>query len=121
MEMMRRTGLLGENIAACYLQLRGYRVLERNYRDGSLEIDLIAGCRGCLAFIEVKTRRSNKFGEALDSIGKYKLTNIRRAARGYVSAQDFNGAFEEIRFDLIAIDLDVSEDTLKLTHIKGVS
>ena len=51
-----------EEIAIQYLLQQGYQVLERNYRCRFGEIDLIAQDGSTLAFIEVKTRRSQKFG-----------------------------------------------------------
>ncbi len=120
MEGRSTAGGIGENIAACYLQLRGYHILERNYRNGPLELDLIAGVRDCLAFVEVKTRRCGTFGDAVDGLDRHKLSNIKKAATAYLSENESEEDFPQIRFDLIAIDMDVAEDTLKLTHLKGV-
>jgi putative endonuclease len=114
------TGASGERIAGEYLKLSGYRILETNYRSGHLEIDLIAERKGCLVFIEVKTRRDDSFGGALESVSNAKLRNIRRAARIYLSNMRRLG-YDEYRFDLVAIDLDPRGDGLVLRHVKGIA
>ena len=115
------TGASGERIAGEYLKLSGYRILEANYRSGHLEIDLIAEREDCLVFIEVKTRRSGAFGGALESVGRAKLGNIRRAARIYLAGMRKRRDYAEYRFDLIAIDLDDGGDGLILKHVKGIA
>lgn len=114
-------GASGERIAGEYLKLSGYRILEINYRSGHLEIDLIAERNGCLAFVEVKTRRYDSFGGALDSVSRSKLRNIRKAARMYLSSASGRAGYEEYRFDLVAIDLDREGDGMTLRHVKGIT
>ena len=58
----RRFGNWGEDAAVRYLKTRGYEILDRNYRSSWGEIDIIARQRDVLAFVEVKTRHSLKFG-----------------------------------------------------------
>jgi putative endonuclease len=114
------TGRAGERIAAEYLTLRGYRIVRRNYRCGHLEVDLIAEREGCLAFVEVKTRRGAGFGEAVEAMGRRKIAYLRRAARTFLAAAVPWGGYREIRFDLIAVDVDFRRDTMLLRHIRGV-
>lgn len=114
-------GASGERIAGEYLRLSGYRVLETNYRAGHLEIDLIAERHGCLVFVEVKTRRSDSFGGALDSVLASKLQRLRRAARIYLSGSARRIGYAEYRFDLVAIDLDRGGRGLVLRHLKGIT
>lgn len=113
-------GTVGEQIAACYLILKGYRIIKRNFRWGRLEIDMVAHDGECLAFVEVKTRRSNAFGEALEAIAPWKISNMRRAARGFLGTSPDFIPFREVRFDLIAIDVDARTDTMVLRHVKGI-
>ncbi len=117
----RETGASGERIAGEYLKMSGYRILETNYRSGHLEIDLIAEREDCLVFIEVKTRRGDAFGEALESVSWAKLGNIRKAARIYLSNTRRRIGYGEYRLDLIAIDLDTRGDRLVLRHVKGIA
>jgi putative endonuclease len=112
--------MIGERIAADFLRLQGYTIIDRNYRYGHLEIDLIAARRGNLAFIEVKTRRSRRTGEAVEAVRRQKVANMRKAARGFLTRRCYPVPFDEMRFDLIAIDIDSALDTLVLRHIKGI-
>ena len=113
-------GVIGERMAAGYLRLRGYRIVEQNYRTGHLEIDLIALDGYCLAFVEVKLRRGDSFGRAVEAVGPGKIRNLKKAARRYLS-QEQRPTVSEIRFDLVAVDLDSRRDMMVLTHIKGIS
>ncbi len=114
-------GALGEKIAALYLQLGGCTILERNYRFEHVEIDLIVRDCPCVAFVEVKTRRSASFGEALDAVSRDKLRNVRRAARHYLLAAPAEARASEYRFDLVALDCDFRQGTMTLRHIKGIA
>ncbi|MBN2184269.1 MAG: YraN family protein [Candidatus Krumholzibacteriota bacterium] len=114
-------GASGERIAGEYLKLVGYRLLDRNYRTGHLEIDIVASDRGCLVFVEVKTRKSDRFGDAFDAVKRDKISNIRKAAYSYLSNKRDNVIFNEIRIDLIAIDISACRGEMLLRHLKGVS
>lgn len=121
MEGTVRKGACGERIAALYLDLAGYRILETNYRSGHLEIDLIADKSDCLAFVEVKTRRSVSYGSAIESIDRRKLSRLRRAARGYLAERPQKRGYRTFRFDLVAIDIDPKKGTMLLKHLKGIA
>lgn len=114
-------GASGERIAGEYLRLSGYRILETNHRSGHLEIDLIAERDGCLVFVEVKTRRGDSFGGALESVGRTKLNNLRRAARIYLSGTPGRARYSEYRIDLVAIDLAPGSGGLVLRHLMGIA
>ena len=116
-----KVGTIGENIAADYLKLRGYEILERNYRVKHFEIDLIARDENCLVFIEVKTRGNSAFGSAVESLTSWKISNIRKAARHYIIHEEKFSSFYEIRLDFIAIDIEVVYDKMVLRHLKGVA
>lgn len=116
-----KDGALGENIAADYLRLRGYKILKRNYRVRHLEIDLIARDKNCLVFIEVKTRKNYAFGRAIESLPSWKILNIRRAAQYYIVHQGEIPGICEVRLDFVAIDIDCVCDKMILQHIKGVA
>jgi putative endonuclease len=114
-------GTLGENIAALYLQLGGCTILERNYRFEHVEIDLIVRDGPCIAFVEVKTRRSSSFGEALDAVSRDKLRNVRRAARKYLLTAPAETRASEYRFDLVALDCDWRQGVMSIRHIRGIA
>jgi len=114
------SGSLGERIASLYLQLAGCTILERNFRFGRFEIDLVVREGDCIAFVEVKTRRGSSFGVALEAVRPDKLRNVRRAARGYLLTAPAGSRASEYRFDLVALDCDFRRGTMALEHIRGI-
>lgn len=98
----RALGAEKERLAAAYLEMHGMRILERNYRTRHGEIDLIGRQSGYLVFIEVKYRRSNTTGNALDAVDYRKQCQICRIADAY-RAMHRIGADCGIRYDVLAI------------------
>ncbi len=98
----QNTGALGEQLAAEYLQRKGYDILERNWRFSRAEVDIIARHQKQLVFVEVKTRRSQKFGLPEESVTNRKQQQLVQAANAYLDTVD--GA-PELRFDVISIQL----------------
>jgi putative endonuclease len=103
-EHRRLVGNAGEEAAVQYLLQQGYRILERNYRCRFGEIDLIARDGRTLAFIEVKTRRSQRFGPAASAVTFEKQRHLIKASQVYVTQR--RKAFEFCRFDVVAIEMD---------------
>ncbi len=93
-------GKKGEDAAAEHLQGKGYRILERNWRVGHLEVDIIAGNDSFLVIVEVKTRKSDLFGEPEGFVNLQKQRNLIRAAAVYAERR---GIGKEIRFDIISV------------------
>ena len=81
----RELGKLGEYYADKYISQNGYSILERNYRTKQGEIDIIAKDGNYLAFIEVKTRKSTKFGFPREAVDYYKQNKIRSIAQIYLA------------------------------------
>ena len=73
-------GQIGEEEACRYLIRKGYTLLDRNWRVGHLEIDIIAEWYGEIIFVEVKTRSNEDFAPALTAVDEEKLQNLRLAA-----------------------------------------
>ena len=94
------TGMAGEALAADYLQRRGYDILERNWRSGKKEIDIIAMFEDLLVFVEVKTRSNRGYGGPGAALNAGKWKNIAIAAGAYMRQ---NGYEWEVRFDIIAV------------------
>lgn len=114
----RQFGDRGEKLAERFLRWRGYRIIERNVITGKVgEIDLIAVHRGTLIFIEVKTRRSLRFGSAEEAVSETKLEKLERAIAWYLQLKGLERA--RYRLDIIAIDW--SENRPKIRHHKNVS
>ena len=93
-------GKTGEALARQYLEGRGYRILEANWRYRRAEVDLIAMDGKVLVFVEVKTRSSAAFGRPEEFVTSYKEQLIVEAAIAYMEAI---GHDWELRFDIIAI------------------
>lgn len=87
-------------MAANLLQQKGYRILERNWRCGHLEVDIIAETEDYLVIVEVKTRKSTAFGEPEVFVDRQKQRHLIRAAMLYAK---FKCVTKEIRFDIISV------------------
>ncbi|NUN69295.1 MAG: YraN family protein [Bacteroidetes bacterium] len=97
----RQRGVQGEDAAAEFLRSNGYEIIERNYYYQHGEIDIIAKEGTTLAFVEVKTRRSSRFGAPEESVTPKKQELLRRTAEGYVAERNIGNV--ECRFDVVAV------------------
>lgn len=98
-----RTGRQGEDLAAGYLERAGYRIIERNYRCLFGEIDLVARDGGTIVFIEVKSRRSDRFGPPQASVGPKKQKKMSQIALHYLEQNQLHAC--KARFDVVAVSL----------------
>jgi putative endonuclease len=105
----------GEDRAARYLTGAGWEVVARNFRRREGEIDLIARRGTTLAFVEVKTRRSEAFGSPAESITHKKAARIRLLARRFLL--ESHAVAAHVRFDVIEV-LRVRGGGFRLTHIE---
>ncbi|MBA4304029.1 MAG: endonuclease [Sphingobacteriaceae bacterium] len=96
----KETGLLGETLAANYLQAQGWHILKRNWEYKYWEMDLIAQKGDCLLFAEVKTFEFGFVLPPVQKMGKTKLRALGQAAEAWLSLNDFEG---QIRFDLLYV------------------
>ena len=94
-------GHAGELLAEKYLEDLGYTIIERNYRFGKGEIDLIARDGEVLVFCEVKARHSDEFGPPEYALTPGKQQQIRKIAAGYLFEHEI--AQHACRFDVVAI------------------
>ncbi len=104
MKTLRQSlGQTGEDLAVQYLQQKGYKILERNYRIAKAEIDIIALDQDDLIIVEVKSIRTDRYGPGEERITSRKKTKLIIAAYGFL---DFFPAFSEknLRFDVIVIN-----------------
>lgn len=93
-------GRLGDYIAVETLRKRGYRILIRNYRFGKAEVDIIAQKDSVLAFVEVKWRSNNLFGDPQNFVSKQQQKRLIAAADHYVRSNDLD---INVRFDVVTI------------------
>ncbi len=97
-------GKQGEDIACSYLKKNGFIILERNYRCGRNEIDIIAQKDNTISFVEVKTRHDTSYGHPAEAITEVKQKEILKAVQCYV--KDNHRPGQHYRFDVVAIVLD---------------
>ena len=93
-------GKEGEALAVKWFIQHGYEILHTNWRHSHYEVDMIASRKNVLHFIEVKARRSKKFGYPEEGVGKKKIQNLMNAA------EEFLHQFPEwkrIQFDILSI------------------
>jgi len=102
MAQHNKTGSLGEGLAARYLTNSGFNILHQNWRYSHWEVDIIAEKGGVLHFIEVKTRRTKKFGHPEEAVSKKKIRNLVNASEEYLYQFP---QWQRIQFDILAITL----------------
>lgn len=113
MSLMRiSTGKRGEELAAAYLAEAGYRIVERNYRCIFGEIDIVAEEREMLIFIEVKSRRSEAYGDPQLAVGHQKQKKISRIAMHYLEEKRLR--HRPARFDVVAVKLLPADHQIEL-------
>lgn len=93
-------GAAAENLALRYLEMRGLKLVERNFRCRVGELDLIMRDAGHLVFVEVRSRRSSQFGTPAESVTRTKQQKLLRAAAFYLQRCHLD---LPCRFDVVAI------------------
>ena len=110
-----RFGATGERVAERWLRGRGWRVLERRYRSGHRDIDLIAERHGVVAFIEVKARSGVQFGDPVAAVHWKKRREIARSASVWIDRHGRAG--EQYRFDVIGVL--VCNERVRIRHVEN--
>ena len=117
-EFNLKTGQLGEKIAKEYLEKKGYKIIDQNYRTKFAEIDLIAKKGEELIFIEIRTKTSNLFGSPEESLNPRKLRKLFFSAKSYASRIGWSGPF---RIDAVCVVLDQTNNTVeKINHYQNI-
>ncbi len=106
-------GRLGEDMAVEYLREKGYGVLERNWKLGDLEVDIIARVGETIVLVEVKTRSSDWMQRPEEAVNRRRRDRLCRAANAYVKGKRWNG---DVRIDIIALVL--NERRKEINHIE---
>ena len=94
-------GKQGERVAELYLQKKGYKVVERNYRCSGGELDLIVLDRRVVVFVEVKTRTGDGFGTPLEAVEFRKQQRMIRAAQFFLAEKNLQQ--RDARFDVVGV------------------
>lgn len=97
------TGKRGEDIAVAYLKSKGYRILQRNYKCLFGEIDIVAKDGNTVVFVEVKSRKSEDFGDPQTAVGWEKKKKISRVSLKYLDEKHLYPC--DARFDVVAIKM----------------
>ncbi len=95
-------GRRGEDLAAAWYRERGYEIVARNWRVRAGEIDLICARDAVVAFVEVKTRYSDRYGRGVEAVGLRKQQRLRGLAITWLQAT--GGGYDDLRFDVVEVD-----------------
>lgn len=108
-------GELGERIAERWLRGRGWRIVQRRFRSGHRDIDLVVEREGTVAFVEVKARRGERFGDPVAAVNWRKQKELARCARVWV---DRHGRpTDAYRFDVVGVLL--LGRRVRIRHVPG--
>ena len=91
----------GEAAARAFLERKGAKVLEMNYRRPTGEIDIVARQRDVILFVEVKRRSSLRYGRPSEAVNRAKQLHILRTAQLYLQEKRLSDA--PVRFDVIEV------------------
>lgn len=107
----------GEALAERYLLGQGLTILERGWRSGALEVDLIAQEADELVIVEVKTRSPRAgYPSAIEAVNLRKQRNLIRAANAYLAEKKLQLS---VRYDVVAIQLSPVDDEAILEHVRS--
>lgn len=112
---MRARGRDGEEIAARFLALCGCTVLQRNVRHADVEIDLLGRAGNCLLVVEVKLR-TGAVVAAREGVAWRQEKRLLRAAQAFLAEHAWA---EQVRLDVIAVDVDVDGGRMRVEHVRG--
>lgn len=116
MSAARQTfGVLGERIAERWLRRRGWRVVQRRFRNGHRDIDLVVERDGTVAFVEVKARRGPAFGGPVQAVNWRKRKELQRSAMVWIDRHGREA--ESYRFDVVGVLVDGAE--VRICHVEN--
>lgn len=108
-----KQGQQAERLASRYLMHMGYKILEKNYRSGRAEVDIIGQIGDLLVFVEVKSLQKTFHGNPEDRIGEHKKHMLFQAANDYQIDKNWH---QEIRFDAISVNF--YPQAIKIEHFE---
>jgi putative endonuclease len=108
-------GELGERVAERWLRRHGWRIVQRRFRNGHRDIDLVVEREGVVAFVEVKARHGDGFGDPVEAVHWRKQRELTRSALVWI---DRHGRPDEAyRFDVIGVL--VSGERVLVRHVEN--
>jgi putative endonuclease len=108
----QKFGARGETLAVWYLKKNGYRIIEQNFRTQLGEIDIIAKEKKTIVFIEVKSRRSIRYGNPKGAVTPQKQRKVSMVALQYLKSTDQMNV--RARFDVVAITSNRDEPQIEI-------
>lgn len=109
----QRLGQLGERIAERWLRKHGYTILARRFRFGRRDIDLVVQRDALVAFVEVKARKGEEFGDPVEAVHHRKQRELSKSARVWIDRHGRSG--EQYQFDVVGIL--VADDRVQVKHV----
>ena len=106
-----RIGQAGEQMACDFLETQGHQILDRNWRTGHLELDIISEAADGLHFVEVKARTAPVTTTVLDQVNVVKQKRISAAAGQYLNKKHMEG--KEVFFDIVSVLFDGQETVVR--------
>lgn len=106
-------GKKGEQIAVDFLTQKHYTILERDWRSGHRDLDIIAWYENTLVIVEVKTRRDDRFGNPEEALTNRKIRSIIESTDAYLRCKDLHC---QVRFDFISII--GNKEPFRITHFE---
>ncbi len=110
----KQIGTMGEDVVARYVKKRGMRILERNWRHGRLELDMVCEEGDTLVFIEVKTRQIDGKTSPIEALTVQKKANFLRAAKAWLSKHDAWN--KPCRFDVAGVLYNIQEQSHRVQY-----
>lgn len=110
-------GELGERWARQYLVRHGYLIRETNFRCREGEIDIVAEHKGCLVFVEVRTKTGSAFGTPEESVTAAKQDRLAALAMSYLQTHDDQPS--EWRIDVVALEFSPRGRVIRTEHIQN--
>jgi len=111
-------GKLGEEYVCAFLKKTGYNIIEKNYKTKHAEIDIIAQKDDIIAFVEVKTREGDGFGEPYEAVTRVKQRTIKSAAIIYMLNYEDKIASFDIA-EVMGVVTSSGLDVLDFNYIEG--
>ena len=106
-----RIGQAGEQMACDFLETQGHQILDRNWRTGHLELDIVSEAADGVHFVEVKARTAPVTTTVLDQVNAVKQKRISAAAGQYLNKKHMEG--KEIFFDIVSVLFDGEQTVVR--------
>lgn len=110
-------GRWGEDLAAAFLEEKGYAIVERDWKSGHHDLDIVAKDGSTLVIVEVKTRRNRLYGNPEEAIDYRKRRSLLSAINHYTKSHRI---YSQVRFDIISIVGNMGEKP-EIDHIIDVA